>query len=1136
MRRLTPLFVALAVTTSLSLPAAQRTSKLEDERSVLAAVDRSLSLWKVAHGDSWSLVRDHESGFASFLYGGSRDYGLRPISDADFADLARVALQETETIHGVSPSTLVLDRVVHLPLGRVGSTDKMTVRFRQELDGVPVHGGSMNVLFDTGGKLLSVDSLAIPEVTGLAFRASLPDTQAELLARSWFQLESGAPATETTAPVLKVVRTTTGKLVTPRLVWEVTAYFRAPDFPLEGTTYRLDANTGDVVQRENAVHNDVSGNVKSLATPGTGPDDAGNPAVPQNMPYVTVTSSQGSAVTDADGNFTIVGATAPVTVTVQYEGLYADTVNQGGSDYSFTTTLNAASGNDILMNASPAEYTTAEANAALWIAKMRDWTRATNPSDAISDFQATANVNINSSCNATFDGSAVNFFREAGGCVNTSFSSVVLHEMGHWLNQLYGSFNGGDGFGEGNADVFSIYVLDDPIVGRDFFGAGTQIRDAGNTRQFCGDCCGGCYGPTVHGNGEVLMGALWKVRSRLKTTLGATAGRSAADVLLNAWMNAYDDAKIKSIIELHWLTLDDDNGNIYDGTPNHGDIDGGFTDQGFPGVPLRNLTITNVTELPNTLNESGPYAVSADVVANFEGPVTGVDLRYSVNGGPFQTVAMSAGAGTSYSASIPGQLSPAKVQYYVEAADGDANTTTEPVAAPAAFYDFAVGTQQSFYLEDFESGANGWTHVTNNGNQDDWQLSSEQGLNGAAAKSGDPGSAFSGTNIWGNDLGPSGFNGAYSNDVDNSLLSPALDLSLVRGATLRFRRWLTVEWGLYDYARVLVNGTEVWINELDQGDVLDTSWQTVEIDISHLADCNPSVQLEWNLRSDGGLTYGGWNIDDVEILTVIGTPAAAFAASPTSGTVPLTVAFSDASTGGPTSWSWDFGDGSTSTQASPSHTYTTPGTYDVSLTVSGLGGSDTETKLGYVVVDPIAAPEAGFSGAPLTGVAPLAVTFADASVGDVAAWSWDFGDGSTSTQASPIHTYAAAGSYDVSLTVSGPGGSDTETKLDYVVVAEPAPEAGFTVSRRFARKAREIAFRDVSTGAVDTWLWDFGDGTTSTDQDATHAYRRSGLYTVSLTVTGPGGSDTRTKVGHILVMPGPVPATLPGSAGARSGR
>jgi PKD repeat protein len=162
-------------------------------------------------------------------------------------------------------------------------------------------------------------------------------------------------------------------------------------------------------------------------------------------------------------------------------------------------------------------------------------------------------------------------------------------------------------------------------------------------------------------------------------------------------------------------------------------------------------------------------------------------------------------------------------------------------------------------------------------------------------------------------------------------------------------------------------------------------------------------------------------------------PTAEFDASPAAGAAPLEVSFSDLSTGTVTSWSWDFGDLATSTEESPVHTYDEPGDYTVTLTVSGPGGMDAETKTDYVSVLP-PPPTAAFEGTPLSGAAPLQVSFSDLSSGDVTSWSWDFGDLGTSDQASPMHTYTEPGLYTVTLTVSGPGGMDAETKTDYVTL------------------------------------------------------------------------------------------------------
>ncbi|MFO7698729.1 MAG: PKD domain-containing protein [Anaerolineae bacterium] len=167
-------------------------------------------------------------------------------------------------------------------------------------------------------------------------------------------------------------------------------------------------------------------------------------------------------------------------------------------------------------------------------------------------------------------------------------------------------------------------------------------------------------------------------------------------------------------------------------------------------------------------------------------------------------------------------------------------------------------------------------------------------------------------------------------------------------------------------------------------------------------------------------------------VTLYATTAADFSGSPTSGPAPLAVSFTSLATGGFDSYSWTFGDGATSTLANPAHTYTAPGAYDVSLTVSGPGGTATETKLDYVTV--YAPAVAAFSATPVDGLAPLQVAFTDQSTGDVSLYAWSFGDGETSNSRNPTHNYASQGTFTVSLTVSGDGGQSTETKTGFITV------------------------------------------------------------------------------------------------------
>ena len=248
-------------------------------------------------------------------------------------------------------------------------------------------------------------------------------------------------------------------------------------------------------------------------------------------------------------------------------------------------------------------------------------------------------------------------------------------------------------------------------------------------------------------------------------------------------------------------------------------------------------------------------------------------------------------------------------------------------------------------------------------------------------------------------------------------------------------------------------------------------------------------------------------------------PVADFVAAPTSGEEPLTVAFSDLSTGEPTSWAWSFGDGATSTSRNPTHEYRDAGSYTVSLTARNAGGVDTETKIGYIVVSGPAPPPpvADFSASPVSGEAPLSVAFTDASTGQPTSWSWDFGDGATSLMQNPTHQYAAPGAYTVSLTVANAGGQDTQTKADYITVSDVPPAADFTASATTGAPPLTVSFTCLSAGNSTSWHWEFGDGATSDVQNPVHSYQSVGTHTVSLTVTSPLGTSTVIKPNYISV-------------------
>lgn len=189
---------------------------------------------------------------------------------------------------------------------------------------------------------------------------------------------------------------------------------------------------------------------------------------------------------------------------------------------------------------------------------------------------------------------------------------------------------------------------------------------------------------------------------------------------------------------------------------------------------------------------------------------------------------------------------------------------------------------------------------------------------------------------------------------------------------------------------------------------------------------------------------------------------------------------------------------------------------------TGPTGSATSTPTGTTTT-PVPGPVANFTASPLTGIAPLTVQFTDHSTNSPTSWSWNFGDGDTtnSTKQNPVHTYANPGNYTVSLTVANGVGSNTSTRTNYITV-NPLPSADFTGTPTAGPAPLQVNFSAISTGTPTAWSWSFGDGNTTgaSQQNPVHLYTVAGNYTVSLTTTYPGSSNTTTKTNYIQVTNG----------------
>ncbi len=243
---------------------------------------------------------------------------------------------------------------------------------------------------------------------------------------------------------------------------------------------------------------------------------------------------------------------------------------------------------------------------------------------------------------------------------------------------------------------------------------------------------------------------------------------------------------------------------------------------------------------------------------------------------------------------------------------------------------------------------------------------------------------------------------------------------------------------------------------------------------------------------------------------------AQFSANTTSLCIGSTVQFNDLSSGTITSWLWDFGDGNTSSSQNPQHTYTSIGSFTVSLTING--SVDTETKTNYIQV--LSVPVVNFTSSAVVGCSlPFNVSFTNTNVESGVTYVWNFGDGNTSTDENPTHSFTNYGNYNVILTGTNGVCSSTDT----LVITIQNFTANFAALPTTLCVNEAVSFLDASFPSPVSWLWNFGDGNSSTLQNPTHTYTVAGTYTVTLNaVSSLGCTDDLVLTNYITVNPLPT--------------
>lgn len=810
--------------------------------------EQSARAWQTfcaRYGDEWTVNWDVVANVPATLWGNGIELTRAPL-DATIVDgLAREFLARNADLFRTAPYALRGTPSLH------GSVWYVTYSLAYR--DVPIDEATrIDLRVKPNGVLALVSTHHFPRLLDATLEPTIAaDTAA---ARGMEELPfEGGPYTCNT-PRLEIFVDDAGR---GWLAWRITARNGRGDLPIANEF--VVAARGDepaILETRNLVCQiDVTGNVTANV-------HAGDPTTAiVNRPLanvrIDIPSTGATTFTDAAGNFRVpCNGAAPVGVTARFFGAFVDVQSGTGTNSSFSGTATPGTPLAITMNPMPSETTNAEADAYYQTDREHTWITDRLGLFGLERPELTT-VNLNSfTCQAYYvPGSGTNFFRADSVCNNSAFDSVLSHEYGHAIDEAIGGITH-RALSEGIADMIAMFRLGDPIVGRNFYTDGRFVRTGENTRQWPALECGG----ETHCLGETFMGFAWQARQNLIASLGAGPGVARAEyVCLNALFGNGPDIPGQV---LDTYVQDDDNGNLNDGVPDQAQLDAAADFHSLAHPRARYVTIVH-TPVADTSNATADHRVVATVTST-RGPIAWVRLAYAPGGTTsFTTIPMTpTGNSNEFGAAIPAAAfpCPSTVVYAIGASDVTSATASFPADAPTSLVEFRVGAPHRVFFDDFEHGVNGWTHGFRS-IADDWQQGppNQQRMN-----MWDPLNAFSGSNVWGNDLNPTNFNGDYPNSVDNFLTSPTMNATGRSRLHLVFQRWLTVDAAVFDQAQVKVNGTSVWRNPT--GDALvDTRWTRQDVDIAAQADNQASLQIQFTMTSDGQTTFGGWNIDDVAV-------------------------------------------------------------------------------------------------------------------------------------------------------------------------------------------------------------------------------------------------------------------------------
>lgn len=607
----------------------------------------------------------------------------------------------------------------------------------------------------------------------------------------------------------------------------------------------------------------------------------GDPMVTHPARRVSITAADGTVeVAGDDGIFSLSG---PVSVEFTSDQLR---VRQSGNDV-----VRAGENEISLVGGDNVQYSAAATQHHTW--EVRDWIEDRWPTHAWLAERIAADVELmTGSCNAYYTNGTINFYAANELCNSTGrIASVIYHEVGHGVHDY---IRAGGTFAvdvsEGSADYISGTLLDDAEISRGFFVDGSSIREIETDKRYPEDTTG-----EPHNDGLIWASFLWNLRTQWADTFGFELGVELTDLLM---LGALEQGPEMTDLMEAVLVADDDDGDWTNGTPNDCEL---LTLLDLHGLGPGAMGVVEMRHEALSAQASGTegYLVEATLERWFETctgtselAVTAYTSRAEATMLPAQDgtgieawtkLTLSTADGAIFNGEIPRQPANSVAKYFLALSTADGTSVEfDHRGIDEDAHRFWVGDRLALWCEDFEAGAEGFVHgggipwEVDVLGADEWGIGPVTGVN-----LNDPDAAYAGTTLVGTAL-----DADYTANNASYLRLPAVEIAtpgLMR--LLSYRRWLTVEDALYDQARIVtvddlgVLTTQLWSNPVTPGGsthLLDGDWILRDHSLSPYLDetglAPTPLNFGYSLRSDGGLEFGGWNLDDVCVVELDDAP------------------------------------------------------------------------------------------------------------------------------------------------------------------------------------------------------------------------------------------------------------------------